>query len=147
MCCTADTATAAPTLDQHHLVFRTWNISAHNLILILATLDYRRYAAMDRDEALMIAYEKSFNEARAFYEDDEYENAVEVAESMLHDSELPRFHRIKIFCLIAACLGDNSEADDFMEKAESEWSMGRWYVATRGMLVPFLPSHSCRANS
>ncbi|KAK0249869.1 hypothetical protein LTS09_015029 [Friedmanniomyces endolithicus] len=87
---------------------------------------------MDRDEALMRAYQQSFDEAKAFYMNEQFEEAVEVAESILHDSELPRFHRIKFFLLIAACLADRSEADDLVERADSEWSMARWYVTTRG---------------
>ncbi|TKA48358.1 hypothetical protein B0A54_00493 [Friedmanniomyces endolithicus] len=80
---------------------------------------------MDRDEALMRAYQQSFDEAKAFYMNEQFEEAVEVAESILHDSELPRFHRIKFFLLIAACLADRSEADDLVERADSEWSMAR----------------------
>ncbi|TKA37584.1 hypothetical protein B0A54_11542 [Friedmanniomyces endolithicus] len=80
---------------------------------------------MDRDEAIMIAYRNGFDEAKAFYMNDQFEEAVEVAESILYDNELPRFHRIKFFLLIAACLADRSEADDIIERADSEWSMAR----------------------
>ncbi|KAK0313462.1 hypothetical protein LTR01_001718 [Friedmanniomyces endolithicus] len=128
-----DTATAAPAPKQHHLTSSSEpKTSPHILHLTLATLGYRRYAAMDRDEAIMIAYRNGFDEAKAFYMNDQFEEAVEVAESILYDNELPRFHRIKFFLLIAACLADRSEADDIIERADSEWSMARWYVATRG---------------
>lgn len=54
---------------------------------------------------------------------------------MLNKSGIPRWHRIKCYCLTAASLEDGIEAQDYVERAESQWMMVREYVSKSGMLL------------
>ncbi|KAK1059525.1 hypothetical protein LTR74_012562 [Friedmanniomyces endolithicus] len=91
---------------------------------------------MDRDEADLEGYQKGYDEARALYENDQFEDALRLAESMLDESALPRYHRIKCYLLAAGCLEDHAEAEDLVEMADSHWLMARHYVSTRGGVDP-----------
>ncbi|KAK1070086.1 hypothetical protein LTR33_010753 [Friedmanniomyces endolithicus] len=91
---------------------------------------------MDRDEADLKAYQKGYDEARALYENDRFEDALRLAESMLDESALPRYHRIKCYLLAAGYLEDHAEAEGLVEMADSHWFMARHYVSTRGELDP-----------
>ena len=46
------------------------------------------------------------------------------ADKLLTDSDLPRYHRIKLYLLVAACLEDDIEADDLVERPQSQWRDG-----------------------
>ncbi|EMC97552.1 hypothetical protein BAUCODRAFT_107144, partial [Baudoinia panamericana UAMH 10762] len=87
---------------------------------------------MSRHDAVMVAYQKGYDKAKAFYENDQLDEAVEEAESMLANDSMPRYFRIKCYLLVAACLEDRIEADDLIERAESQWVMARSFVPQTG---------------
>ena len=99
----------------------------------IVTLAHRTFAALDADYAL---YQERYDKARAFFDDDEFEKAAKVAEKMIKEGNLPRYHRIKCYCLVAACLEDWIEASDLMERAESQWGMARYHVSMTGAPLP-----------
>lgn len=103
---------------------------------------------MERSDAVMARYQRGYDAARTLYENDQLDEAVEEAEKMLADGDLPRYHRIKLYLLVALCLDDWIEADDLVERAESQWGMARGYIWTKtGAPLPVPRRHRSRANS
>lgn len=63
---------------------------------------------MPRDPVLQ-RFDRAFTEAYAFYEADEYEKALEAADRLICEADLPRYHRIKCCLLIAVTVADEEE--------------------------------------
>ncbi|KAK3634021.1 hypothetical protein LTR56_015489 [Elasticomyces elasticus] len=80
---------------------------------------------MDR-ESLSDSFDRRYNEIFDLYEaGDQNDRVLEEADKMLHDSWLPRYHRIKLYLLIAAVLDDWEECGKLIDKSEMLWRMAR----------------------
>lgn len=86
---------------------------------------------MSRSDNVFASYQKEYDRALSLYDNDQLDETVEVADRMLDDTNIPRYHRIKCCVLIAGALEDTVEAQDLVEQAESEWWMER-QIASRG---------------
>ncbi|KAK4898733.1 hypothetical protein LTR27_003906 [Elasticomyces elasticus] len=80
---------------------------------------------MDR-ESLSDSFDRRYNGIFDLYEaGDQYDRVLEEADKMLRVSGLPRYHRIKLYLLIAAVLDDWEECGKLIEKSETLWRMAR----------------------
>lgn len=93
---------------------------------------------MGHDDDIFQSYQKGYEEARALYENDELDEVVQKAEKMLAHGDLPRYRRIRLHLLVAACLEDHIEADELVEKAESQWGLASSFVQDTGEPVSSL---------
>ncbi|KAK4949300.1 hypothetical protein LTR10_011917 [Elasticomyces elasticus] len=82
---------------------------------------------MDRD-AVSDSFDKRYNKIFDLYEAGDNDKVLEEADNMFHDSGLPRYHRIKLYLLIAAVLDDWEECGKLIERSETLWKMARSFI-------------------
>ena len=68
-----------------------------------------------------------------YLEKDQLDEAMEAAEEMINHSGIPRYFRIKCYCLIAASTADEYEADEYLERADSQWGNARGLIPNNGI--------------
>ncbi|KAK4963119.1 hypothetical protein LTR10_000747 [Elasticomyces elasticus] len=94
------------------------------------------------------SWDAGYNEARALYDADKLEEAMEAADELLNtpglqqvanapasadkNAGLPRYHRIKCYLLIAASVNDWEEAEELLRRADINWQMARMYIGEQG---------------
>ncbi|KAK3671402.1 hypothetical protein LTR78_008680 [Recurvomyces mirabilis] len=86
---------------------------------------------MKRDQ-LTPSWDRGYKEARALYDADQLDEAIEAADKLLHKSGIPRYHRIKCYLLNAACTNDDLEAQELVARSNSLWHMARSIVGKSG---------------
>ncbi|KAK5743452.1 hypothetical protein LTR17_002627 [Elasticomyces elasticus] len=64
------------------------------------------------------SFPEGYNEAFNFYPDDQLQERIENARELLDDTAIPRFHQIKTWLLLGACMGDWFEANTCCVKAK-----------------------------
>ncbi|KAK3629350.1 hypothetical protein LTR56_018125 [Elasticomyces elasticus] len=72
---------------------------------------------------------ESFNRAFAvlhqLFEDDKIVECVELAQDLLEESAIPRYHRIKILITLSSAVADWRDAEACRREAEQLWSLSR----------------------
>ncbi|KAK1019881.1 hypothetical protein LTR54_000525 [Friedmanniomyces endolithicus] len=76
---------------------------------------------------VMETYKASYDACYALYDKDELAKCVDQAQDLLDDSGLPRFFRIKLLVLMAACIGDFWEEAEILKEADRVWHHVRRY--------------------
>jgi hypothetical protein len=82
---------------------------------------------MANDSVLDRAFTEAFNKLNKCYEDDELDICVEKARELLHDSALPRYHRIRTLVLLGSAV-EYECSSSFLDKClpfHRDWREGR----------------------
>ncbi|KAK0773238.1 hypothetical protein LTS02_008076 [Friedmanniomyces endolithicus] len=78
-------------------------------------------------DQVMETYKASYDACYALYDKDKFAECIDQLENLLIDSGLPRFFRIKLLILMAACMGDWWEEREVLEEADKVWRHVRSY--------------------
>ncbi|KAK5167092.1 uncharacterized protein LTR77_007822 [Saxophila tyrrhenica] len=82
---------------------------------------------MSERDLVFESYDRGYNEARARFDADDLDSAVALAQNMLDDSSLPRYHRIKLLLLMSAAVDDWEEVASMLDDAHRLWTMTRMF--------------------
>ena len=80
---------------------------------------------MPKRSKSLVAYDRGYNQARRLFDNDQLDEAVDIACDMLDDNGSPRYHRIKLLLLVAASAEDWWDVDQYLEQAQTLWLMAR----------------------
>ncbi|KAK1058291.1 hypothetical protein LTR12_005802 [Friedmanniomyces endolithicus] len=72
-------------------------------------------------DQVMETYKASYDACYALYDKDKFAECIDQVGDLLIDSGLPRFFRIKLLILKAACMGDWWEEREVLEEADKVW--------------------------
>ncbi|KAK0254764.1 hypothetical protein LTR12_013635 [Friedmanniomyces endolithicus] len=84
-------------------------------------------AVPSSSDQVIETYKASYDACYALYDKDELAECVDQAQDLLDDSGLPRFFRIKLLVLMAACIGDFWEEAEILKEADRVWHHVRSY--------------------
>ncbi|KAK4952032.1 hypothetical protein LTR10_009952 [Elasticomyces elasticus] len=70
-------------------------------------------------------FDRAFAELHQISEDDKIDECVELAQILLEESDIPRYHRIKVLIMLSSCTADWREAEAYRVEAEQLWSFLR----------------------
>ncbi|KAK3642233.1 hypothetical protein LTR56_010810 [Elasticomyces elasticus] len=67
-------------------------------------------------------FDRAFAELHQLFEDDKIDECVELAQNLLEESDIPRYHGIKVLIMLSSCTADWRDAEAYRLEAEQLWS-------------------------
>ncbi|KAK5693430.1 hypothetical protein LTR97_009999 [Elasticomyces elasticus] len=72
-------------------------------------------------------FDRVFAELHQLSEDDKIVECVELAQDLLEENDIARYHRIKVLIMLSSCASDWRDAEACRLEAEQLWSFSRDY--------------------
>ena len=109
--------------ESRHSLFHRANELFHLFIDIYHC--HNHSSDLASDSLIDSQFSDAFDALHKLYDNDELDQCIAGAESLLQNNALPRYHRIKTLLLLASTVGDRSDAEGYRSQAELLWRIVR----------------------